>query len=485
MMKKNLLMSIGALLGMWIAAVTSSWPIEVSKEYAGSEKCSVCHFKIYDKWKTTLHSGIYLPPVPENVISNFSGDVTLSDSGKGIPATIFTLDNNGGNGPFTVTVKGQKFTVDRVHGGKPIAENEDPNSPNTPGKAKYIGKQRYQTKIGNNYVILPLQWNPIPDLDGKSSGWVSYNLQDWVDQQGNVKPKPETKSEEQNCAGCHQTGVSVVFNDSAKLFEMAASEENIACEACHGPGADHAATADKMKIVNPNALIAWQQKTDVCGQCHSRIKSKEIIGGMTLSYAYANGRGFIPGDLLEDFANDAGGYWNGGLSKQHHQQHQDYVGHGEYMGSAHARAGMTCWSCHNPHGSDFEHDLVKSARDNGLCLQCHAGKFPDNAAIENHSKHAVSNTASPKCIDCHMSAAQKSAVDYDIHQHSFRVLTPAQTLAFVQPNACALCHRSYQGVTDTNIAKWDEESDKVINTWLSEQFLTMFGYTNINGWELY
>jgi len=483
-MKKQYFM-LGMTFGLWMFFANGGWTIEADKDYAGSEKCSVCHFQIYDKWKTTLHSGIYRPPIPENVISNFSGEVVLSDSGKGIPATTFVLDSNGGLGPFTVTVKGQTFVVDRVHGGMPIAENEDPKSPNKPGKAKYIGKQRYQTKIGNNYVIFPLQWNPISNLDGKSSGWTSYNLQNWVDQQGNIKPKPDTESEEQHCAGCHQTGVKIAFNDSAKLFEMAAIEENIACEACHGPGADHAATADKKKIVNPNNLTLAQQKMDVCGQCHSRIKGKEIMGGLTLEYAYANGRGFKPGDILADFAIDAGGYWNGGISKQHHQQYQDYVGHGEYEGSAHARAGLTCWSCHNPHGSEFEHDLKKSARDNGLCLQCHAGKFPDNAAIETHSKHAASNAGSPKCIDCHMPAVQKSAVDYDIHQHSFQVLTPAQTLAFAQPNACALCHRSYLGVADTNIAIWNEESDKAINTWLNEQFLTMFGYTKINEWELY
>ena len=83
----------------------------------------------------------------------------MSDAGKGIPETTFTLNNNGGAGPHTVTVLGETFTVDRVHGGRALARNEDPANPDKAGHSKYIGKQRYQTKVGDNYMILPLQWN--------------------------------------------------------------------------------------------------------------------------------------------------------------------------------------------------------------------------------------------------------------------------------------------------------------------------------------
>lgn len=471
------------LVGMMF--VSAGWAIDPAPGYVGSDRCTLCHPGIASQWKTTLHSTIYMPVVPENFISNWSGDVTLSDAAKGIPATTFTLNNNGGNGPFTVTVLGQTFTVDRVHGGKPIAENEDPKAPNTAGKSMFIGKQRYHTKFGDTYMILPLQWNPVANADGKDKGWVAYNLADWIGTDGTLIPKVEAQSEERRCAGCHQTGVQVAFNETSKRYELGRIEENIACESCHGPGSEHAMTADKAKIVNPSKLATTQQKFDTCGQCHSRVTSIEKIGGRDLEFGYNNGRAFKPGDLLADFAHDAGGYWPGGISKQHHQQSHDYVGTANFEGSAHAKAGLTCWSCHNAHGSNFEHDLKVSARDNGLCLQCHAAKFPNAGAVEAHSKHSAANSASPRCVDCHMSGTQKSAVDNDTHQHSFKVLNPAQTLTLNQPNACAMCHRSYNGITDTAIGKWNEESDLVINRWLDVEYGRMFGRTKVNEWALY
>lgn len=453
--------------------------------YVGSQQCMICHPAIKTEWQSTLHSSIYMPPLPENFISNWSGVVTLSDPSKNIPPVDFTLDSNGGQGPFTVTFLGQTYTVDRVHGGRAIERNEDPAAPNAPGRAKYIGKQRYHTKIGEIYMILPLQWNPIPNLDGKDQGWVPYVLGDWVTTTGELAPKLEAQSEERRCAGCHQTGIQVAFNESIQRYELGRIEENIACEACHGPGAEHAATANKNLILNPNNLPTFAQKLDVCGQCHSRLKSVARIGGRELEFGYTD-RAFQPGDLLNDFAVDAGGYWPGGISVQHHQQSHDYVlGENGFELSKHAAAGLTCWSCHDPHGSSFEHDLRISARDNGLCLSCHQDRFPDAAAIENHSKHSLAAAGAPRCIDCHMSAVQKSAVEFDIHQHSFSVMTPADTLTFMQPNACVLCHRSYNGVTDMNIKQWNEESDIVINTWLDQQYKALFFGSSVQQWTLY
>ena len=104
--------------------------------FVGSDRCALCHSDKADRWRTTLHSSIYRSPDPANVISDFTGEVTLSDASKGIPETTFTLDNNGGNGPFTVTVKGETFVVDRAHGGRALDRNEDPRSPGVAGHSE-------------------------------------------------------------------------------------------------------------------------------------------------------------------------------------------------------------------------------------------------------------------------------------------------------------------------------------------------------------
>lgn len=448
--------------------------------YVGSQMCSGCHAQKYQKWQTTLHSSIYRAPTAENLISPFNGVVRIADPGHGIPEVEITLDDNGGSGPFTATFGGQTYEVARMHGGRALERNEDAMFPELAGHARYIGKQRYHTKIGDVYYILPMQWNPIPDLDGNNGGWVAYHLNDWFDAEGNLA-LVVSQNEERRCAGCHQTGVQAGYDAASERWVYGAIEENIACEACHGPGQAHisASTSEERRatMINPETDLAdIDRQNDICGQCHARGSSKEVINGKTLGYPYANGRGFRPGDdVMQDLYNDGGGYWGGGLSKQHHQQAFDY------KLSKHA-GSMTCWSCHNPHGSENEHDLVQTARDNSLCSTCHPS---EGGAIAAHSQHPESNPDSPRCVDCHMSAAQKSAVNYDIHQHTFEVLTPADTLAFARPNACAMCHRSYDGIEDGSISAWDEESDLVINAWLDTQYRTLFGGSFVETWAEY
>lgn len=483
-MKKHLLYH----LFIYIFAITLFSPalfaLDPAPGYVGSMQCSVCHPQIFEQWKTTLHSDIYKPVEPEKMIADWSGEVVLSDPGKNIPPTTFVLDNNGGNGPYTATFLGQTYTVDRIHGGRALDRNEDPNNPNQPGSSKYIGKQRYHTKIGDNYMILPMQWNPVPNLDGNKAGWVPYHIEDWVTPEGAFEPKLVSQSEERRCAGCHQTGIQINFNEAIQRYELGRIEENIACEACHGPGEEHVMTANADLIIHPSKLQTVQQRMDVCGQCHTRVSSIEEMGGRKFGFPY-NGRAIQPGDVLEDFATSSGGFWGSGISKQHRQQRYDYLGHDGLEASGHAAAGLTCFSCHSAHGSEFEHDLVATARDNTLCLNCHGNMFPDITAIESHSKHSMSAAGAPNCVSCHMSTATKSGVEYDGHQHNFKVLTPAQTLTHAQPNACAICHRSYNGVTDTNITAWDEESDIIINTWLDEQFKVMFGSSSVKDWDTY
>lgn len=462
-------------LGIAISSANAIGLLNPAEGYVGSDACSTCHASKFQNWQTTLHSGIYREPIPENVISDFSGEVRLSKSSKGIPEVVVELDNNGGAGPFTVTIQGQTYTVDRAHGGREIASNEDPRDPNKAGHARYLGKQRYQTMINGVYYILPIQWNPIPDLDGNNGGWVEYHLEDWFDASGNLSLNP-AQNEERRCAGCHQTGVQAAFDDTRGVVVYGAVEENIACEACHGPGAEHIASPSKATMFNPDTDVAdINRKNDVCGSCHSRGSSVDSFNGKTLGYPYANGRGYRPGDNVWALYNDGGGYWAGGVSKQHHQQGPDFSKskHSEFL---------TCWSCHDPHGSDNEHDLTVTARDNSLCGQCHVDKL---ASIEEHSGHPASNDASPRCVDCHMSAAQKSAVNYDIHQHTFEVMTPADTLELNQPNACAICHRSYEGTVDGSISAWNEDSDAIISGWLNEEFKARFGDSFVEFWEAY
>jgi len=430
-------------------------------QFVGSNACQGCHNSIYTTWKASQHAKMYNDAVdPALVIGDFSQSPTIT---SGTYAVQVTLNDNGGGGPYTVSFLGKTFQVMRLHGGQPTAQNADVRSPTKAGHSQFLGKQRYQTVIDGRYYILPVQWNPTADLDGGSQGWVSYHPGDWIDSQtGQLKSSegPDLlQNEESRCAGCHQVGVKPAYDAGNGVYTAEITEPNIGCEACHGPGGDHVASGGNTSLItNPDELEV-ARRNDVCGQCHSRGNSVGKDGPKSYGYPFANGRTFRPGDNLDDFFTDAGGYWGDGTSKQHHQQFADF------QKSKHVHS-LTCWTCHDPHGSENEHALRTTARDNSLCAGCHPAK--NSTAHTNHALPTLANE-SPRCVDCHMPAVQKSGVNYDIHAHTFEVLLPDKTLRYGMPNACALCHRNNEhneGVADTNIANWSEASDTVIANWV-------------------
>jgi hypothetical protein len=65
------------------------------------------------------------------------------------------------------------------------------------------------------------------------------------------------------CFQCHSTGPLRL--DAA--FRILPSEPGVMCEACHGPGADHAAS--QRPIRNPKRLSA-SELNDLCGACHRK-----------------------------------------------------------------------------------------------------------------------------------------------------------------------------------------------------------------------
>ncbi|NUN98178.1 MAG: hypothetical protein HUU16_18600 [Candidatus Omnitrophica bacterium] len=467
--------------------VQENWHEGLSEgAFSGSQKCAACHEEIYQKWRSSLHSLLYRDPSDPraSVLPPWSGDVTVSGGGLSLTAT---LEMRGASEYWAVlhfADGDREYRVDRVHGGYPIDENEDPRAPNTAGHSKWIGKQRYHTKIGEAYYILPFQWNPVPNLDGQGKGWgvgvdefgadptdsdekaawVGYNLAHWVDASGNFVLNLVTRPEERNCAGCHQAGVKPEFDAGLNQFQHNAIEPNIACENCHGPGGKHIVSQDPADITNPEELADMLRQNETCGQCHSRGESIDQINGLALEYPYAEGRTFRPGDSLEEFYhfNLAANQWPDGTAKKHHQQFEDF------MKSAHFPM-VRCWDCHDPHGSDFEHDLVASARDNTLCLRCHDQSY--NSSAHTHHDAPANNNGLPRCVDCHMPPFQPSGVNFDIHAHVFKVALPQGTLDHQgtgsgQPNACAICHRSENGATDTNIGVWNAASDITIATYL-------------------
>jgi len=319
-------------------------------------------------------------------------------------------------------------------------------------------KQRYMVTIDNQEYISPVQWNEI------SRQYVWYHPENWYTINGTtltgylygIGETPITEGEvrdswQRRCIGCHVTGVRDITKNAdgeygAAIADMESSDDGpyflekpISCEACHGPGARHVDLGGGIgTIVNPNTMAA-DRGDEVCGSCHNRGTStnSEGFGYPWIEGPLVEGQ-YRPGDILDEFydhvARDGSKFWGDGAhsAKSHHQQ---WIEHRE---TRHGKAGVTCWKCHDPHGSQVDGDLKMPVQQ--LCLSCHDGKGDlDSSNLALHTKHT--SVDAQNCRNCHFVGTAKSAIVGDVSSHTYRLIYPLESVGTPGlPNSCGECH---------------------------------------------
>ncbi len=352
------------------------------KTFVGSEECKVCHLEHYDSWKTTLHSRS-LQDVTQNrdaIITEINPEVIRADLKK--------------------LEKELKVPVDKIY----IPKIEE---------IKYtIGiqwKQRFLVEKNGKLYIAPVQYNAWDNT------WTNYREASW-----DKRPWLE------KCGGCHAMG--------ADLDKNTFSEPAVGCEACHGPGSHHVALPKRaifdkrLTIVNPSKLSTGI-RTQICGACHTSGESTKVKGVDWPVYHVAGqalGPFLKPAELKKEDSQDL----ESNYTDTHHRQYL------EWKQSIHAQQGVSCTSCHYVHqlGVPPTQFQTKEAGSQ-QCLSCHT-------MIKNlyaHSLHAFAN-----CIGCHMPRVARSPESGDVISHTFRFMSPVETLKAggkeKQPNACSNCH---------------------------------------------
>jgi predicted CXXCH cytochrome family protein len=350
-----------------------------SAQFVGSKACASCHKQIYDRWTTTLMANVVRDPRehPEAI---------LPDLSKHDPLLTFTKDD-----------------IAFVYGSK--------------------WKQRYFKKVGDDYFPFPAQW----DVTHKT--WRPYFAKDdwWV---AYYPPDNFQRPTSSTCDGCH----SVNFNTSTH----AVTEWNVGCERCHGPGSEHVKNPVSATIVNP-ARLDYVQANDTCVQCHSQ--GRPIANPISGKY-YDWPVGFQMGQKLSDFwkleehtlGKTAFTHFADGTAHKNRMQGNDFVTSLMYTHD------VSCFTCHDAHGSQYDSLLRKPA--NMLCLDCHGPKSPNGprgATIEEHTHHQRGSTGND-CIACHMPKIAQTLGDVNVRSHTFHFISPAATDALKIPNACNLCH---------------------------------------------
>jgi predicted CXXCH cytochrome family protein len=367
--------------------------------YVGSQACERCHATQYAGWKQTRMANVVRDPAehPDAVL----GDFTHAD-----PLRPFDLKQ-----------------VAFVYGSR--------------------WKQRYFTKIGDDYFVLPAQW------DVQKKIWLPYHVEKgtdwWVPFYGDSNMERPTGP---LCDGCHSVNYNI---DTHQVTEW-----NVGCEKCHGPGSLHAAHPTKENIVNPKRLD-FVRANDTCIQCHSQ--GQPLANPIQGKY-YDWPVGFEPGKRLADF-------WKLEELKPgatNFYQFADLTAHKNRMqGNDFVQSNMyhreiRCFDCHDVHTNDNPASL--NARGNQVCLACHTAQNPAGlkGTIPEHTHHAA-NSAGSQCTACHMPRIEQTIKDNFVSAHTFRFISPIQTEQSGIPNPCTSCHKDKSNQwAITELKKWTNVS---------------------------
>jgi predicted CXXCH cytochrome family protein len=368
--------------------------------YVGSASCKQCHEAIYDRWIKSRMANVVRDPRahPESIIPDLS---------KPDPLVTFSKDD-----------------IALVYGSR--------------------WKQRYFTKIGDDYFPEPAQW------DITHGVWKRYFVPNSADWWASLYPPDNFKRPTGPlCDGCHSVNYDVMTKS--------VSEWNVGCERCHGPGSAHIDHPGGATILNPSHF-KYVGASDTCIQCHSQGRPlKNPIEGRYYDWPV----GFDVGLNLADF-------WKleehklGETTFTHFADataHKNRMQGNDFVTSLMYARGVTCFSCHDPHGNDNE-GIVRE-KGNALCLTCHgpnAQNGPHATTIEQHTHHAAGSPGS-ECIACHMPKIAETIGDVKVRSHTFRFVWPTQTDELNIPNACNLCHTDKTTAWATTALKsWSDRS---------------------------
>ncbi len=322
-----------------------------------------------------------------------------------------------------------------------------------------VGSRRYQQYFeevdlpaGSRLERLPLVWHIEADRWMHMNGvFLEPDNEDWDVHRSNWN---------RNCVFCHTTGPMPGMREGVQTaFETGVAELGISCEACHGPGGEHARDyrnpliryAAHMDIgdggggadlVHPPRLDA-QRESAVCGQCHGQRLPANLADLITW---LDTGPSFRPGERLENHVTPVTRETPSVRASSPDLFSQRFWGDGTPRLTAHEYQGLkaspcfeggqfSCGKCHTMHGGDPHGMIEEEMRGDQACLQCHGEIGADIPAHTFHKKES----AGSRCLECHMPRIVYGVLE--IHRsHQVEIPDAARDAEAGRPHACTLCH---------------------------------------------
>jgi len=466
--------SRGALLGAAIATIATTTmlasngqplpeaevaerPIaEPAAGFVGSSACRSCHAHEHDTWDSSYHQSMTQVASPETVLGDFN-DVEITVKGR----------------YFKLMREGDEYWVeleDEIAAGpeKPRVRRQVVLTTGSHNMQVYWFSSGYAV-AGHGRVLgqLPLSWQVAEER------WITRDA-------SFVQPADDVHHLQYTgwnmvCIKCHATqGRPLLDIQQGQVADAdtRVTDFGIACESCHGPGAEHVAAnqnplrryAQRLSgepdptIVNPSRLDP-KRSTQVCGQCHGvwdfkMEDQRRMQAWSQQGFSYRAGQD-VEANRDPVFTNKPGesGFWPDGLIRTAGREYNALHGSPCYE-----KGGMSCLSCHEMHPEDSDErtreewatDQLRLGGDNRSCLECHADYAKD---IEAHTHHTVGSSGS-SCVNCHMPhttyGLMKGTRNHRIESPSVKV-----TMRTGRPNACNMCHLDQTlGWTAKHLGDW-------------------------------
>src|SRR5205823_4298903 len=216
--------SLFAVLLFAAAQATPAAPTEpgqaVVKEYVGAAACGACHAREYEAWSRSHHRHAMQVADAKSVLGNFrdakfvyAGTTSLFSTRDGR----YYVRTDGPDGKLA------EFEIKYTFGVAPL--------------------QQYLIELpGGKLQALGIAWDSRPKANGGQRWFHLY-----PDQNLRAGDPLHWTGINQNwnfmCAECHSTRLRKNFDAATGRFTTTWAEIDVACEACHGPGAEHAARA--------------------------------------------------------------------------------------------------------------------------------------------------------------------------------------------------------------------------------------------------
>jgi predicted CXXCH cytochrome family protein len=417
---------------------------DVDANYIGTARCAQCHAEAMQEWEGSHHDRAMEKPTAETVEGDFSG-VTFTK--EGITSRFFKKD-----GDYYIHTEG------------PDGQMRD-------------------YKVAYTFGVYPLQQYLVAFPDGRlqtlSLCWDNRPADQGGQRWFHIRPDQRIKPDDplfwtqslQNwnmqCAECHSTNLKKNYDPEKDQYHTSFAQLDVSCEACHGPGSEHAAWAErygdkqnqsaggdeasdknmgltvKMAGTNPGTWtidpktnqpkrtqpLQNRVQMQVCSRCHARrsVTSESFVPGQNWLETHQP-------TLLEQPAYHPDGRIDGEV----------YVW-GSFRQSKMYHSGVRCTDCHNPHSTELK---IPKAQ---LCMKCHNGAKYQSPEHHFHER----GSAGASCVNCHMPEETYMVVD-PRSDHSFRIPRPDRSVQLGTPNTCNDCHqdKSYQWAADKYRQWW-------------------------------